>query len=389
MHFLPAALLTLFRRYPSDQTLRESAATFSESVRLRRAHEGHDLIPGPAMTPAEVEKLCKYTEKELVIFGYTRPDEAEARAFARAEVRRYAHLTDRVALLYPMGRVNETYREIIRNEQSEFGDFYFAEYEEKYNNLGLKLMAVLNLFRRVCPYSAARQWVVKVDSDVAFNLPAMVDFADSEPKNLTANASLEKAPLKSLKGKIYGQIYPHSEVNHGTKKNEEPNLPAMNYFPPYTVGPCVMIDMVSAESMLRHREVFPYMLQNDDVMTGFFTMFSDIDLVDDPRILLASSLRQAWWRWMVGVGVGAGGYEAPCLTRKNWGKVFNTSGIPDYSGIINDCDCMDWFCFNPVTPRMRERTSEFSYQCHQTKGTIGRNPQVGSPKGLPYERIFA
>lgn len=301
-------------------------------------HEGKwPYIPKSSLPSSTLETLCHKMNKEIVLVVYTSLYDPFARKLARAQLGQYRDLQENVALLFSLGAQDEHHRAQAEVDQeiATYGDIFQGNFTELYEHLGLKLTATLSFLRKTCAHENSKhRYYLKVDSDQAWNLGAFYEWT-------------RKHELGSS-GIIAGRLGTGIKVLHGVSKNSEPELAHMSIYPPYVFGGCAVFDTRAADVMLENRPHFPYFTRNDDILFGFLTEHSTVQLHGDRRFL---------------------SHEGMLCQAREHGP---TPTVPQ-TPALKECDCGNWFCMN-VGGKLRQffTATEFAVLCHRNNFTAGQ-----------------
>lgn len=296
---------------------------------------GKQYIPSPAPSQYALSALCDRMNKDVVVFIYSKLDDFKQREDFRSHVAEFGNITKNVGILFPVGteKTGQKVQTNVTEEMKTHGDVFQGDFIDTYHNLGLKFMATMSFLRRTCNgLNSKHKYIVKLDIDHAWNLPAMYEW--------TRQHELEKTGL------VVGRSAHEIPVEHGITRNHEPQLRHMKMYPDFIYGGCALFDTTTADVMLKNREHFPYFTRNDDVYFGLLTQGSGVKLQND-------------WRF---------------VNHNRYGHCVNGWIEGNFTVPSQDCDCSNWFCVDAKSDEHREILRKLVLDCHHNATTLKINP---------------
>lgn len=207
--------------------------------------------------------VCKSTTPYLLIVVPSIPEHFARRDAVRKTYGSFAEnsiydngfrniLNDTVKLVFVLGKTrNDITTEMLKGEQTTFGDLIQADFTDSYYNLTIKMTLALKWVSENC---YGLKYLLKIDEDIFVNVPHLVRFLRDQKYD--------------PQGTIFGKIHTdHPVQREGKWKVDFLEFPLTNY-PTYAAGNSYVISGNILQRLYENSEYMPYLSIEDAFITG-------------------------------------------------------------------------------------------------------------------------
>eukprot|EP01054_Gregarina_sp_Poly1_P009769 Gregarina_sp_Poly_1__9768@NODE_622_length_7094_cov_92_849580_g477_i0_p3_GENE_NODE_622_length_7094_cov_92_849580_g477_i0NODE_622_length_7094_cov_92_849580_g477_i0_p3_ORF_typecomplete_len362_score37_90Galactosyl_T/PF01762_21/1_4e42Fringe/PF02434_16/4_6e09_NODE_622_length_7094_cov_92_849580_g477_i023243409 len=193
-----------------------------------------------------------------------------------------------VKVIFPVGRSKNNIDgqhidKLMLQEAAIHRDILLADYYDSYEELPQKTISAMAWFTKSCTNAT---FFVKVDDDVIINWGSLLKYL----KNIEEQGFIrwDGQPTNSKSGEVWvGRRWDKSPVIKDPKhRNYE--IYTEEFFPPYTSGPCYVINRKVARMIIHQRHRINQYFRNEDALIGILMKSTGIEPTDNRRFIVSS-----------------------------------------------------------------------------------------------------